>query len=348
MLAREELGYTIHAGKWKINPALNLSYRHGKIKTNTYEISIGQSPGDISQSQSWQNVKYRQLTATTSMNISHSNIFDLQAGVQYPGIREKYSQREKNKYYPFASVAVDVIKLVSAESNTSLKLNASHAISESMLTPVYSTFPMNLPSRLQQVTTMGITLGLLKNRMMFTYTHEKNNYYTNIFVSIPSQSGFTFIYIEPQVKLETHRFGINYSTDPGKDFQYKTSLGIYGMKSVMEFDPSSGSNFQAGRFSSEYPQNGWSGGSTHHISYKNIFAGVSGLYFLDEHKWTNQPNTQIVLQKANSFVLQEVYAGFSFKNLELYASSRNLFQNSNSSLPSGYKAYYGLGCKTSF
>jgi hypothetical protein len=55
---------------------------------------------------------------------------------------------------------------------------------------------------------------------------------------------------------------------------------------------------------------------------------------------TNYPNPSG--QRISSILLQNIYAGYHFKKLEIYVAARNLFQSSSSVLID-INRYYGLG-----
>jgi len=86
------------------------------------------------------------------------------------------------------------------------------------------------------------------------------------------------------------------------------------------------------------------------LAYRNFFGGVDVLYFLGTKNF-DIANGNVSITKFNSISLQNVYAGYrmktsGFKNLEVFATGRNIFQNQKENITDSRK-YYGLGLKFS-
>ncbi|MEN0056348.1 MAG: hypothetical protein AAGC65_21900 [Mucilaginibacter sp.] len=96
----------------------------------------------------------------------------------------------------------------------------------------------------------------------------------------------------------------------------------------------------------------WTGGWINRFDYHNIFAGLDMLYQTGKPGIINQDipfNPLVASQNAHSFSLQNLYFGYRlkathFKNTEIFASGRNVWQNKKSDITDNRK-FYGIGFK---
>ena len=137
-----------------------------------------------------------------------------------------------------------------------------------------------------------------------------------------------------------HRFSVDY-TISNNQFNWRTGINATTLKRTYElgFEP----NASVGG-------NEWTGGWANRLTYHNFFGGADVLYFLGEKNY-EITNSVVSTTKYNSISLQNVYLGYrfkasGFKNLEIFANARNIYQNQKEDITDSRK-YYGAGVKLS-
>lgn len=365
IFAREEFGFNHLFGNWQLNTSLNVYGTFRKEKFSENAFATNGTAGGIMASMSENLRKEHGLIFTPVFNITQRSIFNFQGGVQYNTTRQMWGQADK-KIHPFALVAVDLLRMANRDSRVGLMLHGSYAETKSdlfyfyrpavyvyrwangVIEPVLISSEYATQYKLHRATAAGVTFSLAEDRLKFTYTHEQKGYSIDSYRSVPTNSGYVDVLGVAKVNLRTHRIGVQYETSAGKNFRYKTLLGVYKMQSTLtQNEP----GIYVSPFISQggYPQPGWSGGLTNEICINKFIAGVNALYYFDEHTWVSEYSNGVnpSLQKSNSIIVQHIYAGYQINRSELYLSGRNLFGDSKSLSLNGDVVYVGIGAKIS-
>jgi hypothetical protein len=137
IFVRDRLSYTLHAGSWSLEPAVNASYNYFK---ETYLQSLlsqyssnpgGLGPGNASSSASeGEGGGYKLWVLTPTLDISYKDILNIQGGVM-ANVSKKNAEDVGQPTLPrtvaFGSIAIDVLRLDGAQHSSSLKIFGSYA-----------------------------------------------------------------------------------------------------------------------------------------------------------------------------------------------------------------------------
>jgi hypothetical protein len=132
---RDRLSYDIGAGNWCFTPALNASYEHIDMLSGNLEDLVGAFPVSgvpgltaigISGSGQWQDSDPSDIFfLTPSADLTYKEWFNLKAGTQWSYSNWEYAT--KDHYFPFASLSLDLLRMIKPVSNNRLQLFASYA-----------------------------------------------------------------------------------------------------------------------------------------------------------------------------------------------------------------------------
>ncbi|HRE50553.1 MAG TPA: hypothetical protein PK339_03970 [Flavitalea sp.] len=351
---REQLQYHKNINGWDIRPSANISFQYTKGNTEINHMkALNGAPDAASRSYSIQ--KQQSILISPAMHIGYKDWFALQGGIQATiSKKQALIPRKTDTIFPFAAASINIIRIIKPESGSSLKVFGSYAKTINPLygivTSINGRIVYHLPQNPSNTFTAGSTLQTLNNSLLVAYTYEKRNYDILITWQALNSIGFleTYHYSDATINLPSHRFSVQYTIKNADAMEWRSGINVTGIRPTITYN--GGYNLQVGTHQDQYPQQGWSGGWTNHFRFNKITAGLNALYFFDEQRYFRPRfNAPIQSMKANSFLLQHVYLGLKIekKNLrsEVYASARNLFQNTKSTLARGDIRYLGLGVK---
>lgn len=363
LLFRDRIGYVTQANDWTFNPAFNLNGSFTTVKTK--DEAFYAYNNSIAAGSSTMKLKQRQLIFSPTFDVSHSSVFGLQLGAQYRMGRANNQKKTKENVYPFGSLSIDPVKLFNPSSAGSVLLHVSHAraksdlvnyqpnpqfvyvITNGAIDTVVIANAYKLSYKPQRVTDAGVTAKITRS-LRLLYTYENNSYYINIPAAVYQPSGSPFTRLdEAAIHIKSHRLGLEFKTTEEKIVRYSATASLYKMNSSFGYDDKQ--LYWEVIYKNYYPRNGLSGGFTNDFNYKSFSAGLNALYYFNEHDWMMETNGTIayesILHKRRSFVLQNVYAGFQVKNVNMYVSARNLFGSDESSFINTKRKYFGVGVK---
>jgi len=135
LLLRDHLSYTVGHDHWRFEPALDLSYENiylyaSNAQSTWYAPVYYPPPGYSLTSYLFANADYQNtnsniLLVAPSVDLSYGKVFDLLGGMQWAPLQWEYSTSQR--YLPYASASLDVLRLADPEAGTSLRLFASYA-----------------------------------------------------------------------------------------------------------------------------------------------------------------------------------------------------------------------------
>jgi hypothetical protein len=353
----EELRYTKTAGDFTFSPAINLNYRN-------YKNSISnRSSNSTGSSLNASEVSSKTYLLTPTLAVGFKNALNLTVGLIHILNSSNYPELSKpKKMFPFVTASANISRLIDTTLQANIKVLGSYAVSNlfndshsslSSINPFgtnsYNTnvFINNsgsfnyLYDHTFKTLSLGITAGLLHNKLELSYNYENRNSVSEvIYYTYPGDSyPYTYNYLA-DTKFKLHRIGIGFNLLKN-NIQWKTQINVTNIRQYI--------NAPSGNFI--YPvnplNNAWTGGWTNRLQYKHLTGGIDVQYLFGRNNFP-----QAETQSLDSFALQNLYIGWQvktakLKSLELFANGRNLTQNKKSIL-SDYRRLIGLGVRATF
>ncbi|MDB5158543.1 MAG: hypothetical protein JWR50_3250, partial [Mucilaginibacter sp.] len=331
---------------------------------------IGQAVGPFPEQFYGYMAKQELGLLTPSIAVNYADIAVLQGGVQawVTSSPKTVSAHDNNAFLPFASLSVDVLRPFEIDSaEARLMLFGSYARNFLYGNDLYGTLldgvfvgigngrdftPKFDPYQIYNQLQGGLTLSLLNNTLSFSYNYNLKRFSATQ-VTLYTGPINVDIYSPANVRIELHRVGIDFNLTGDDDFKWRSNLnGTY----IVLRDNNHEINFTPDILHLTYPGKPFiTGGFINNLAYKNLFLDFSLLYATNQAQVTHPPGgsqTFLITGKANSFDLQSIDLGYKiptrqFKDLEVYANVRSLFQNNQSALNERRK-FFGGGFKVGF
>jgi hypothetical protein len=362
VLIRENLRYSATVNNWRIEPAINLTFRYRKSKVTTSSMQqsgvggpILGGPNPPSYTFSETKLEGRLYLLTPSLSLSYKSIFNLQGGLL--ANISSTNGKKINRVFPFVSTTINVLPPTGAQA-TSLQVFGSYAKTDyfgdgastieqlntggPISSPIGPTtqFPDSSYSNWQA----GTRIGFLHNRLSVGYNFEKRDYTQAVVIQAPFGSGWLNVINYPEFRSTSHHINVNAAILQTTNLQWRTGLTVSHVKTTMIFPANSTFPNVKG---DDANSKAWTGGWVNRLTYGRFSAGLDLLYNFnkDQQLFTSQET------KVNAITVQNVYVGYRFnikgiEGLELYAATRNLAQHYNSQYwLGGGQQYYGLGFK---
>lgn len=379
-LLRDNLQYDIKARDWDIESAMNFSYRSVKqayTSTLLYRDKYGYYTTYNSLSQN-----YKTYLLTPSINIVYKNIFNLQGGllvnlkvftalhpIGYVGTGGGFSPistanpydlstADSKKTSSFISAFFDVSRLMGADSyswkffgsyaNFGRYYDASNTLPDFNSTVAYGPQNYNsivsIPDYYYTSFTnyqAGSLFSLFNKKLNLAYNYEKRQYMAEAVYRLSYGSSFINLYTYPLINSNLHRLSVSANIFNSKSIKWLSTISATKIISRSDF-----SRYTTEPYPLPYQNDAWSGGWINQLEVRKISFGADLLYQIAE------PTMLVGPPKINSFVLQNAYLSYHLttkrtKNLEVYANTRNLVQNSTADITDG-RRFYGLGFKAGF
>jgi hypothetical protein len=363
-LVREHLSYHKDFGNWRIEPAVDFTFRsvkhyqeHGNA---THLNGVPQNPV-MSES----TLKGKAFVLTPSFSVARRNSFYFTGG-----IATNLSDDTKpagDGIFPFASLTIDLLRLSNADNPSGLKIFGSYARTANFVDYEYAsdaftgqqeqipgfsslngvyvtylTFGAWPDSRKTNSIQAGALFSTRDNLLEISYNYDRRTYVdmvTRTIVTPPNN--VTIIETLVDFSFNSHRLGVNARIVNRNSFQWNMGLNAttYTNKPKDNINP--------------YPDyetinnNGntlWTGGFTNRVQVKNFSFGLDVIYLLNEVRQVGFA----MREKFDNWRINNIYAGYklNLKNspLEIYLCSSNPIQSKNSFFLNN-RQYYGAGFK---
>ncbi|HYG40981.1 MAG TPA: hypothetical protein VD908_20290 [Cytophagales bacterium] len=354
-LLRNNLSYHITIDGLTIAPALNFLFRFINHRYNFNGIDRS-SKNFPSFEYKYRKSYNRLYIITPSIGVNYRSIFNLEVGlVKNISTLEGWEKESTTRNLPFFNSTIDVIKLAKEQSSSSLKLFLSYIKSEDFNDSIPSLSGLNNsiydPFHNQDVfynldyrtsgnsLQLGSTLSLKNDLIRISYNNDKRYYSYQTF-----RKGWNNSRFEEDLtrKTSTHRLGIDFRISESV-LMWRSGVSLINKKSEMIGKNSFYSYSPSDSNLTSFTAKMFTGGIVNRLAYKNISLGVDFMYLLGERRFTKEG---FVFTKAliDSFVLQNLYLAYSYKNIEFYLSTRNIAESAESNL-TDHRKFYGLGFK---
>jgi len=355
LVIRDHLSYTKNLGAWSVEPSLDIMYRNLKKKSETISyrrVYDNQLNPNIVQTSTFVN-SYgpgKVYLLTPSLNLFYRNIFNVQAG-WLQNLSHRYSDKMK-RTFPFVSTSLDVLRTFVPAAKAGVKIFASYAtggdfadIQDTLkdFVPVNQSVNNAFPyygsayDTAWHIMTAGAVWNAWNNRLVINYNFERRHFSTAMELIVPPN--FTRVYM-PESRSYTHRLGVQVKIIETPQVQWLSGINATRMKNEIYttfLNPGT-----------VLKTTTWSGSFINRLRYKALLLGCDILYQPDA-TWISGTSTTLTMNKANAWLLQNLYAGYQWqqgklKGLEVYAATRNLAQSDKYDLSDG-RRYYGIGFK---
>ncbi|QEM12553.1 hypothetical protein [Mucilaginibacter rubeus] len=367
LLLRDNLSYQKTIGDFSIEPAIDFSYRYTRdstAKATNNETSSGNAPSFPSTSTERTYAKRKDYLLTPSLGVSFKNSINLQGGFVTVLDSKKSlaiaSNAELKRIFPYASASVNVsslaginivgIKLYGSYSKQSILLqtDAEHLTGLSFDGPLqislnsggYPNFTYD-PLKSYNVYTAGADVSV-SALLSVNYNYERGGLQIPILYYLPYGANGSQSYIGyVDSKYTRNRIGITFRVVDKTDAHFTTGLNATNIK--QRTNTITGNLATGDRV--------WTGGWVNRLDIDRVFAGMDVLYQLGGGGFANPYSSidPILGPSDHSFSLQNVYFGYKlqinrFKNFEVFANGRNIWQNKKSEITDN-RRFYGLGFK---
>ncbi|MFC0515806.1 hypothetical protein ACFFGT_16410 [Mucilaginibacter angelicae] len=380
LLLRDNLSYQKIIGNFNIEPSVDFTYRYTRdslanhATSTTYYgpdlLNIDQ-PSNNSASASSTYYKRKDYLLTPSLSLAFKNSINVQGGFVAVLDSKKNLPAANNtdfkRIFPYASASVNVsslaginavgIKLYGSYSKQNLLLqtdgehlngltfgNASNSPFGAGYAYLINYYPSTYYNTLKAfniyVAGADINLSAL---VSVNYNFERGGLVVPVLYYVPdgpNGSITTLGYADS--KYTRNRIGINFNIINKASTRFITGLNTTNIKQR--------TNIGTGDIA--LGDNVWTGGWVNRLEIEHIFAGLDVLYKMGSGDYANPYatyNSTTTDQSKHSFALQNIYFGYNikttqFKNLEVFANGRNIWQNKTSNITDN-RRFYGLGFK---
>jgi len=370
---RDHLSYEVRAGKWRIAPAVDISWQH--IDEESKYFVSDQNYGGIVPPGSYASLsdveeKGSLFYLVPAVDLSWQRAFDLQAGV-FVNASSKTDTGSK-RLFPFVTAAVDLLHLSDASKGSSLKIFGSYARRPLMYVNDYTLPDFTGAGASQSLynifhnsggyfTANGTTLTSLgirqiepgywtwntgaaystaDGRVTLQYSYERRNISDYVVNNYNSLSYVTW-------KESFDHVDMRFKVIEAKSMSWFTGLNFNLMRvkcDTLLYQYGNGSSDAP--LGDSYPSKlSWTGGWVNRLSLGRFIAGLDVMYHLRyESNGNGIPR--------NALAVSNVYAGYRLalpheRVLELFLESRAPIINNLTDLQDR-RRYYTLGAGIAF
>lgn len=363
LVFRENLTFSQQWGNFTLEPSVDFTARFHKSKlTAVLAESIDGTPAGYNWSEV--NMKEEQYLLTPAVNLFYKNAINLQAGALFN--LSDFNGASAPREYPFVSVSADIARLITPTGSTSIKVFGSYTKADYFTYRTPSLSDLQSPDYTQSyfgpsspgivpglnpqdddfwIWEIGATVGLLNGRIEAGYNYEKRDFNEAMQVFLPVSSWPGTYTIFPDMRSSAHHIRLTgriAATD-----RFRWTSGITATSSNVEIIRLNAQNLPSPPIiNSGKPIKSWTGGWVNQLRYKKFLAGIVCMYYFNEPQ-LNQNGASFTTSKENTILLQQLYAGYvlkapKLKEVEIYASARNLAASKKSTM-TDYRKFYGLG-----
>ena len=375
LVLRDRLSLEVRAGRWRIVPALDISYQHLDERTEYIEFNpyvTTTTPNYVASGQ----MKGSLFYITPSADLSLGRALDIATGamVDVSGTAGWGNRR----LFPFVTAGVDLMHLGKQTGGGSLKLFGSYArrplvyINDyrlgdmgsfygnygnySLYQLYYSTHGYSFSNGMPNNSLLpigdepgywawvtGAAFRTADERVSLQYSFERRNYS----FLLPSGPNSNLVFMPWLENL--HHADVRVRIIDSKKASWMMGINA----TVMHGDgDTTGYMLYGVNLSSAYGDlntagNSWTGGWVNRLRFGGFSAGVDLLYRLGESTPVyGIGGAQIGVSRKNSVMLSNFYAGyrwdFGARMLELFVDARGLLSNHDNDLPD-LRRFYSIG-----
>lgn len=347
---RDHLAYSMSAGGWRIEPAVNISYEHINeqyaqvmINESSYGggLSLGGLPTIINASDYEVAGKTNIMFLTPSVDFSYKRILDVQGGALAD--LSKVSFTGTRKVFPFASLSLDLLRLADDNASSGLKIFGSYAQRTVMSSQDYGLQGLTTGTGSTMISTSnsyvlgstvasqgtvyypgisipaywvweaGASYSGWKNRLLLQYNFERRNYSTSGLVPVPAGGGISFIEILPEWQSSLHHLDARVKVLDGQGLNWQTGVNLTLLRSKTNSGAAAYNILGKQTVGDEYPASySWTGGWVNRVQVKDVTAGFDLLYHFGESVITPASNLRPLADtnRVNSIMVPNVYIGY--------------------------------------
>lgn len=381
-LVQDNLSYRKTVGEFTFEPSVNFSYRYTRDSTaNSIYMTnyTGTSQQDLNNPSSYSIsrdrsfYKRKDYLLLPSLSISYKKSINIQGGfLAVLDSRKSLNLMDTTslkRIFPFVSATIDVSSLAGINA-VGIKLYGSYSkqniLSQTNNTQLTGVDLVNTNTLATQtvINNSGLItyypaagynpLKTFNNYMAgadisitpliaVNYTFERGYLLIPVTYSANIASGNVLSYtIYTNTKYTRNRIGLNFNIINKGTIRFVSGINAANIHQRLQL-------FNA---PADLGKKMWTGGWVNRLEYNNIFAGLDVLYQTGAGNSVNPYVTYYPLipgQNAHSFSLQNIYFGYKlqtkqFKNLEVFANGRNVWQNKKSDITDN-RRFYGVGFK---
>ncbi|HYO23177.1 MAG TPA: hypothetical protein VER36_12295, partial [Flavisolibacter sp.] len=342
---RNQAGYTAKTGNWQFEPSINVVYR--RIDDRLHAAAIRTINNGVTERAEYNaSQKGHLLYAVPSFGIQYRSLLALQTGV----LQSLKKQPDNfKKFTPYVTASANIVGLIKPAANWSLHTFASYAVAndfgETYYAPndllsynVYKDVgPRTVSGNFDGIKQLqlGATAALFHDRLQFSYNRYQSEFQQLLYVALPGGNPSNFIVVPAEARTVLDRAGISVQVQ-NTDFKWTTGINASNRRLTLESSQALPGN--------KKPKE-WTGGWVNRIQYGSFNFQLDLAYWTNR-QWFNPFVTPQRVEKINSFSLQYIQLGYRFKQLEVYAGARNLFENKKMPFSDG-RRYYGGGISAS-
>ena len=355
LLLTNTLRWTVQTRNLTLSPALNISHRYLKEHIESNSVNGQQF------SQFLQKNKGQKWLVTPSFDFLYKEAINLQAGVV-----TDLSRLRNHRWSPYATLSASMNQLAGVNGPVKLQLFASYAKAGYFLDHVYwlrqfaidgTTEVINNNAYGNQVTynppldsnfinwQLGTKLTFFNDRLILSYNFEKRSFIGP--TAVTTWMGQALIYIK--TKSATHDIRAELKIFNGNSFNWFSGIHFTSVKNKVPLpytmSPWDVTYYQMG--DANDAKRSWSSGWNNRIQYKNLLFGLDVLYHFSKTGWVKKVPSPVE-DNFNLLSIYSAYLGYHLtlqknKELELYVSLRNPYQNEDYMRFMDTRSYYGAG-----
>jgi hypothetical protein len=358
LLLTNTFRWTVQKTNFSFSPALNISHRYLKEHMESNSVSVSTSQQFF---QFLQKNKGNKWLVTPSFDFLYKEAVNLQAGVV-----TDLSRLHNDRFYPYATLSANMNKLGSIEGPVKWQFFASYAKAGYFLDHVYwlrqfaidgTSEIINYNPYANQVTyyppldssfynwQLGTKLALFNDHLTLSYNFEKRNFIGP--TGVTTWMGQALAYIK--TTSTTHDIRAELKIFNGHAFNWFSGIHFTSIKNKVPLpypmSPWEVTYYQMG--DANDAKRSWSSGWNNRIQYKSLFFGLDVLYHFSKTGWVKKVPSPV----EDNFNLLSIYNAYlayhltlqKNKELDLYLSLRNPYQNEDYMRFMDTRTYYGAG-----
>ncbi len=363
----DRIGFEAKLGNWRIEPSLNLSYQRFRNEVAAVigsGVIVTSLMENLSNYASLSNLFAEETSTvwllTPMVSFSYKQVLNLEGGaIVHPGSSVSLTANGR-EVYPFASAALDLLRLSGKPEGNSLKIYGSvvsrtqPSVNEYALADYSSGLDVSfiLPNISFTAGSVGFTTGNVtpapvywtwdagagysgwKGRLQIGYNFEDR-------ISSVLGFGTALFGLQPvgigKLSSSLHHLDIRVKVVDGPGVSWLTGLNVTVLRNQLEFQGTVGAIYPPVGDNVSNPVT-WTGGWVNRLQVKDLSVGLDLLYHIQE--WD-------IYGKRNVATTPNIYAGYRFRlpgavTVQVFAETRGMFVNAYSELADA-RQYYTVG-----
>lgn len=356
LLLNNTFRWMVQKRNYTLSPALNISHRYLKEHIESNSVSNSQQ-----FSQFLQKNKGKKWLVTPSFDFLYKQAVNLQAGVV-----TDLSRMRNHRWYPYATFSANMNKLMGINGPLKWQLFASYAKAGYFLDHVYWLRQFAIDGTIEFINNnpyanqpsynprldsnfynwqSGTKLSFFNDRLTLSYNFEKRSFIGPTVVT--TWMGQPLIYIK--TTSATHDIRTELKIFNGHTFNWLSGIHFTSIKNKVplpyQMNPWDVTYYQTGDANDQHRS--WSSGWNNRIQYKNLLFGLDVLYHFSKAGWVKKVPYPVE-DNFNMLSIYNAYLGYRLtlpknREVELFASLRNPYQNEDYMRFMDTRSYYGAG-----